>query len=165
MEIYRSKFGKRLEEALRETGVSQTQLAARLGVKDSTVSRWKNGKDFPVETPIEDICQALGVPDDYFGQPEQIIHQDPLPEWAQVIEDKLQAVMNAYEERLKTDKDLAQLDREVRFLREQNRQILSGNALLSKLLKLPAPIQLFVRSIIERDSKVMRRIRDTKLLD
>lgn len=67
MEIYRKQFGKKLHEAISERGIKQFQLAATLGVKPSTVSRWINGHDFPEDDRrLEAICAAIGKDKEYF---------------------------------------------------------------------------------------------------
>ena len=96
MDIYRSKFGKRLREARKRIpNLSQERLAEIVGVEGPSVSRWETGKDFPDESRLPLICKALGVSSDYFELPEQIIHQDPLPEWAANISNRLAALESA----------------------------------------------------------------------
>lgn len=93
MDIYRSKFGKRLREARKRVpSLSQERFAELVGVEGASVSRWETGKDFPDESRLPKICEALGVSVDYFEQPEQIVHQDPLPEWAKNISERLKAL-------------------------------------------------------------------------
>jgi transcriptional regulator with XRE-family HTH domain len=89
MDIFRLRFGERLGAALAEAGMRQNELAEKLNVKDSTVSRWVNGKDFPEGARISDICRALNKPEDYFTAPEVVVKEAPLPKWASDISNRL----------------------------------------------------------------------------
>lgn len=59
-----TKFGKRLETALREQGHNQTWLARSLGVAPATVSDWKTGSEPSFHT-LCCIANALQVSVDY----------------------------------------------------------------------------------------------------
>ena len=66
MNIFKAHFGQRLKQALMRAGLKQTELAAKLGVKPSAVSRWVNGIDFPDKERILDLANALGIePSDF----------------------------------------------------------------------------------------------------
>lgn len=68
MDIFRAQFGHKLARALHDAGMKQNALAEILDVKDSTVSRWVNGKDFPGGARLPEICEALGVTSEYFTE-------------------------------------------------------------------------------------------------
>ena len=54
-----------------EKGLNQRKLSDILDVKPSTVSRWVNGHDFPKETALPQIAQALDCSvDDLLKGPE-----------------------------------------------------------------------------------------------
>lgn len=55
-------FGVRLQRLRAERGLSQTQVAARLGVSKPTVWAWEHGKARPTSARIEALAQVLGVP-------------------------------------------------------------------------------------------------------
>ena len=42
-------------------GLSQVQVAEKLGVTQRTVSFWENGKSLPNARHIKDICELYGV--------------------------------------------------------------------------------------------------------
>ena len=48
------KIGKFLAELRREKGLTQEQLAEKLGTSNKTISRWENGNYMP---PIEMLCE------------------------------------------------------------------------------------------------------------
>lgn len=68
MQIYRDLFSKRFKEARRLSGKKQREIADVLGVEPSTVSRWETGADMPDDVRLPDICKALRVPIEYFGE-------------------------------------------------------------------------------------------------
>lgn len=55
----------RIDELLRERGISQTQLAHGIGVSTGNVSDWKNGKARPSVTVLVRIADYLNVSVDY----------------------------------------------------------------------------------------------------
>lgn len=66
MKIYRIYFGQKLGEALRRKGLTQLDFAEKVGVEPATISRWVNGRDFPHEDRVPDICNILGIGTEYF---------------------------------------------------------------------------------------------------
>lgn len=54
-------FGEWLGDVLDASGLDQQGLAAQLGVVDSTVSRWVNGKSLPNASTCDAIAAALGI--------------------------------------------------------------------------------------------------------
>ncbi len=55
------KFSDRLVQSLTTSGVSQSQLAQKLGVTKQAVSIWKKGNSVPTYPVIEKIADILGV--------------------------------------------------------------------------------------------------------
>nr|WP_226053428.1 helix-turn-helix domain-containing protein [Dickeya chrysanthemi] len=55
-------FEKRLQRALEEAGISQSELGRRVGVNSQTVSNWCNSGIFPRQEKLELLPQALGKP-------------------------------------------------------------------------------------------------------
>ena len=48
------RIGKFIMEARHEVGLTQKELAEKIGVSDRTISKWENGEGYPeVETLIE----------------------------------------------------------------------------------------------------------------
>jgi transcriptional regulator with XRE-family HTH domain len=95
MDIYRSEFGRRLKEARLRAGLKQHQIAEATNVDQSAVSNWERGEDFPDDDRLPGICQLLGVTEEYFTRPEQIIRTDPLPQWAEGIQANLLPIEQA----------------------------------------------------------------------
>ena len=56
-----TNFGKILETLMQEQGYNQLQLAALLGVRQSQVSNWINGKSLPGYYSIRMICIKMNV--------------------------------------------------------------------------------------------------------
>jgi transcriptional regulator with XRE-family HTH domain len=54
-------FGIRLQRLRKERGLSQAQVAARMGVSKPTVWAWEHGKARPVGTRMAGLAETLGV--------------------------------------------------------------------------------------------------------
>jgi transcriptional regulator with XRE-family HTH domain len=66
-DMEKSDFGRRLRELRRAAGLSQKELAGKLGVPQSAVSQWESGIHTPAVTDIPDMAAALGAdPGDLF---------------------------------------------------------------------------------------------------
>ena len=59
--VYNSNmnFKENLKTALQNNGLSQAQLAEKLGTTQQTVSRWINGINEPDFTTLLEICKIL----------------------------------------------------------------------------------------------------------
>ena len=55
------KFGTFIQTRRKELGMTQNQLAEKLGVTDKAISRWERGVGFPDISLLEPLAQALGV--------------------------------------------------------------------------------------------------------
>lgn len=55
------RFGEFIAQCRKEQGLSQRQLADKLGVTDKAVSKWERGLGFPDIKTIEPLAEALGV--------------------------------------------------------------------------------------------------------
>lgn len=53
--------GAVIKELREKSGLTQLQLAERLGVSDKTVSKWETGKGYPDITLLEPIAEAFSV--------------------------------------------------------------------------------------------------------
>lgn len=62
-------IGKRLQLAREEAGLSQEQLAAKLGCSQSTLSNYEKGRRRLYLAQLEKIAEELQKPIDYFMQP------------------------------------------------------------------------------------------------
>lgn len=54
-------IGEQIKTARKAKGISQEELAVRLGVVRQTVSKWENGKCMPDYTVIKSLCGELQV--------------------------------------------------------------------------------------------------------
>ncbi|MDF2485336.1 MAG: transcriptional regulator, family [Herbinix sp.] len=65
-------FGSRLSTARKEKGITQEQLASRLGVTPQAVSKWERGGGYPDIELVYYLCEILGCSSDYIiGLEEQ----------------------------------------------------------------------------------------------
>ena len=56
-----SNFGLRLQELRKKKGMTQEDLAHRIGVSAQAVSKWENNQSYPDITSIPDLAQILGT--------------------------------------------------------------------------------------------------------
>ncbi len=52
---------KRLSEAIRLSGLSQTEIARRLGVKQPAIAQYVSGDVFPALDTFANLCEILDV--------------------------------------------------------------------------------------------------------
>lgn len=55
------KTGQFIAACRKEQGLTQAQLAEKIGVSDRAVSKWENGKALPDASNMLDVCDALGI--------------------------------------------------------------------------------------------------------
>lgn len=55
------EIGERIRKYREELGISQKELAQRLGVSNSRVSNWEQGINRPDANVLADICRTLNV--------------------------------------------------------------------------------------------------------
>ena len=54
-------LGKKIAEARRKSGITQSALAARVGVTAQAVSKWEQGRSCPDIAILDEIADALGI--------------------------------------------------------------------------------------------------------
>jgi len=59
-------FGAKLRSARRDAGLTQKELAAKIGAKHNSISNWENEQNKPGPDTIELLCAILGVSPNYF---------------------------------------------------------------------------------------------------
>ena len=64
------QFGSIIRTARKAQGLTQKELAAQLGVQNTTISNWEKDLSQPASDKIEQLCAILGLtPDQLYGQP------------------------------------------------------------------------------------------------
>lgn len=61
MRILKYEIGKRIREYREERGMSQKELADKIGVSNSRVSNWEQGINRPDADILADLCRVLKV--------------------------------------------------------------------------------------------------------
>lgn len=59
--INTSKLGKKIADVRRSTGLTQNDLAMRVGITAQAVSKWEQGKSCPDIAILDEIADALGI--------------------------------------------------------------------------------------------------------
>ena len=73
-------IGPRIQEAREELGITQQELAARLGCTQAALSNYELGKRRLYLANLEKIAAALGKPLSYFTEPSR--DEDDARDWA-----------------------------------------------------------------------------------
>lgn len=61
-------FGEKIRRARKAAGLTQRQLALRLGVANTSVSNWEKDLSRPDADLIQELCAVLGMqPNDFYG--------------------------------------------------------------------------------------------------
>ena len=58
-------FQRRITEALKETTLTQKEIAERCGIHPSCLSQYKKGESEPTLTTLCELCKVLGVSSDF----------------------------------------------------------------------------------------------------
>lgn len=61
-------IGEKIKKYRKEAGLTQKQLAERIGRKEITIRKYESGEREPRISIINDICEALNLPIDEFGE-------------------------------------------------------------------------------------------------
>lgn len=77
MNAERSAFALRLEQALKNKGITQKELAARAGVTEAAMSHYIKGDRTPRSSVLARIADALGTTSDYLmaGTPKNELEE------------------------------------------------------------------------------------------
>lgn len=141
-----------LVRRLRErANLSQERLGSDAGVARNTIYQIEIGEGNPTIDTIAAISDVLKSPLlEVFGavRPKRGLTR---PVTIEQFNETAERILARYEARLKTDRELAALDHEVRFLREQNRRLTDSAELLAKLANQPLLLAVF-RAILEKDA-------------
>ena len=58
-------FKERIVEALKFSGITQKQLAQKLGISESNITNWKKGENLPSVDILFKLCKIFDVSADY----------------------------------------------------------------------------------------------------
>ena len=64
------RFEEKIVELRKQKGLSQEELAERLGVSRQAVSRWELGQTLPDIVNLVQLCELFGVSADYLVKEE-----------------------------------------------------------------------------------------------
>ena len=55
------KIGRFIAETRNQAGMTQKELAGKIGISDKTISKWECGKSMPDITYLETLCDSLAI--------------------------------------------------------------------------------------------------------
>lgn len=61
-------IGEKIKDYRKKAGLTQKQLAEKINRKEITIRKYESGEREPRISVIEDICKALNIPIDEFGE-------------------------------------------------------------------------------------------------
>ena len=70
------KIGKYIAEKRKNLGMTQKQLAEKIGMSDKSVSKWERGICLPDVSLYFDLCSILGISINEFLAGEDIVHEN-----------------------------------------------------------------------------------------
>ena len=70
------KIGKYIAEKRKNLGMTQKQLAEKIGMSDKSVSKWERGICLPDVSLYFDLCSLLGISINEFLAGEDIVHEN-----------------------------------------------------------------------------------------
>ena len=70
------KMGKYIAGKRKDLGLTQRQLAEKLGMSDKSVSKWERGICLPDVSIYSELCRILGISLNEFFAGEDIVHED-----------------------------------------------------------------------------------------
>ncbi len=97
-------FGLKLSAALKKSGMTATELAAETGICNASISQYLSGQYVPRPAKQRALCEALGLPQDYFADEEvKAVKSNKIPrltvtETARIMGMAQQTVANGLQE-------------------------------------------------------------------
>ena len=95
MKSSRQQAAELIRSARQEAGLSQTELAKRVGSKQSVVSRWETGVDEPRLSTLDRVLGACGFSIALVVEPEDFVDRSQIrQQLAQTPDQRLESVVN-----------------------------------------------------------------------
>lgn len=95
------KIGKYIAGKRKDLGMTQKQLAEKLGMSDKSVSKWERGVCLPDVSVYSELCQILGISINEFLAGEDIVQGKILPKNRKKILSGWQRTVKQKQKRLK----------------------------------------------------------------
>ena len=71
-----ARIGKFIQQLRKEKGMTQKELAEKLGITDRAVSKWENGRGIPEVGLMKPLCEVLGISVNELLGGERILQKD-----------------------------------------------------------------------------------------
>lgn len=96
------KIGKFIASCRKEQGMTQVNLAEKLGITDRTVSKWENGKSMPDSGIMLELCELLKINVNELLLGEKI----DVDNYEERTEENLQQILNRVERLLNENRTM-----------------------------------------------------------
>lgn len=87
------KTGKFLSETRKQRGMTQRELAEKIGISDKTISKWECGNSMPDISYLESLCNSLDITVNELLSGEQLSEQS----YSEKAEENIMALMKENE--------------------------------------------------------------------
>lgn len=138
-----STLGERLRQIRQETGLTQTQLAQKVGIRPQHVNGIERGQKTPSEQLIKSLCRELGVREEWLREGKEPVFLS--------VEEEVRRLLARYGRR-------ALLEQCLKMAREEGDLLLQGqlresleNLSLSGLYRM---VQYLIDTYIHADQKI-----------
>ena len=89
------KIGKYIAGKRKSLGMTQKQLAEKLGMSDKSVSKWERGVCLPDVSVYKELCSILGISLNEFFAGEDIVQENMIQKSETNITDKIKIYLVA----------------------------------------------------------------------
>lgn len=76
--LSKSELGEKIKVARQSRGLSQRDIAERIGLSSSVVGMYETGKRRPSYEALEALCDVFNVPMSYFSEHAEVADDDEL---------------------------------------------------------------------------------------
>ena len=110
-------FGERLKQARENAGLTQEELAERLGLSEQSIYYWEAGQHFPRPKHLRELIALLRTPADWLLGEERRVGEDPAAYLAEEAELSFRAATGEL-----SPEELQDVMDYIRFKRQQRRR-------------------------------------------
>ncbi len=96
------QIGKFIADCRKEKGLTQMQLAEKLGITNRAISKWENGKSMPDVALLMPLCEILGISVNELLSGQRIT----MEKYEEIAENNFEKIMKVVDKKLNQNKIL-----------------------------------------------------------